>query len=162
MLGSYNIRVSSRRVTYEFNIHRNITVIRGDSATGKTTLVEMINNYNHFGEDAGIQLSCSCHCAVISGNDWRQQLAVITESIIFIDEGNRFITSEEFASVVASSNNYFVLITREYLPMLPYSAQEIYEMHTSGKYHTLHHCSSPTRTSSPESMLTTSSLAGNF
>ncbi|MDE7275128.1 MAG: hypothetical protein K2N95_19145 [Lachnospiraceae bacterium] len=31
--------------------------------------------------------------------------------------------------------NYFVIITREDLPNLPYSVEEIYGIHTAGKYH---------------------------
>ena len=33
-----------------------------------------------------------------------------------------------------NSDNYFVLITRENLYNLPYSVEEIYGMHSSGKY----------------------------
>lgn len=35
------------------------------------------------------------------------------------------------------SDNYFVIVTREDLPNLPYSVDEIYGIHTSGKYHDL-------------------------
>ena len=36
----------------EFEIRRNITIIRGDSATGKTTLIDMIREYDENGEDS--------------------------------------------------------------------------------------------------------------
>lgn len=36
MKGSYHIIVQNKRIRYEFDIRRNITIIRGDSATGKT------------------------------------------------------------------------------------------------------------------------------
>ena len=42
MKGSYKIIVQNSNVRYEFEIRRNITIIKGDSATGKTTLVNMI------------------------------------------------------------------------------------------------------------------------
>ena len=58
----------------------------------------------------------------------------ISDSIIFIDEGNEFIKTEEFASAIRGSENYFVLITRENLYNLPYSVEEIYGLHVSGKY----------------------------
>ena len=45
MTGSYEIVVSNVKVRYEFTIRRNITVVKGDSATGKTTLVEMIREH---------------------------------------------------------------------------------------------------------------------
>lgn len=39
MTGSVHIIVQNERVKYEFVLRRNLTIIRGDSATGKTTLV---------------------------------------------------------------------------------------------------------------------------
>ena len=58
----------------------------------------------------------------------------IHDSIIFIDEGNRFITTDEFSSAVKQSDNYYVIVTREGLPNLPYSTEEIYGIKNSGKY----------------------------
>ena len=45
MTGKHRIIVQSKRLKYDFQIRRNITVIRGNSATGKTTLVNMIRDY---------------------------------------------------------------------------------------------------------------------
>lgn len=45
MKGSYRVVVQNSSVRYDFVIRRNITVIKGDSATGKTTLIEMIREY---------------------------------------------------------------------------------------------------------------------
>lgn len=45
MKGSYNIAVSNSAVKYNLTIKRNITIIKGDSATGKTVLVDMIRNF---------------------------------------------------------------------------------------------------------------------
>ena len=41
MKGAYELTVQNKRIHYQFTIKRNITVIRGDSATGKTTLLEL-------------------------------------------------------------------------------------------------------------------------
>ena len=35
MKGKHKIVVSTKRLKYEFELHRNLTIIRGDSATGK-------------------------------------------------------------------------------------------------------------------------------
>ena len=56
-------------------------------------------------------------------------------TIFFIDEENAFIHTEEFAASVKNSDNYYVLVTRENLYNLPYSVEEIYGIHCSGKYH---------------------------
>lgn len=41
MIGKYRVIVSNGNVKYDFTIERKITIIRGNSATGKTTLVEL-------------------------------------------------------------------------------------------------------------------------
>lgn len=42
MRGKHKVIVQNNRLHYEFELKRNITIIRGDSATGKTTLINMI------------------------------------------------------------------------------------------------------------------------
>ena len=39
MKGKYHIIVQNSRVKFEFDIKRNIIIVRCDSATGKTTLI---------------------------------------------------------------------------------------------------------------------------
>ena len=50
MKGKHHIVIESARLKYEFDIKRNITIIRGDSATGKTTLIELLEDYRGGGE----------------------------------------------------------------------------------------------------------------
>lgn len=137
MRGKHRITVQNKRIRYEFKIKRNFTIIRGDSATGKTTLVEMIREYSENGADSGIELSCDKDCVVLSGRNWETQLAGIQDSIVFIDEGNAFVSSEAFAAEIQKSDNYYVIVTREGLPNLPYSVEEIYGIRNSGKYGSL-------------------------
>lgn len=46
MKGKHHIVIETARLKYEFDIRRNITVIKGDSATGKTTLVGLLQAYS--------------------------------------------------------------------------------------------------------------------
>jgi hypothetical protein len=137
MKGKYHIVVQNNRLRYELTVRRNITIIRGDSATGKTTLINLIEQAAALGENSGIEVVCECPCRTLGGKDWNLILPSIHEQIIFLDEENQFVKSQEFASAVKESDNYFVIITREDLPNLPYSVEEIYGIHTSGKYHDL-------------------------
>lgn len=70
----------------------------------------------------------------IGGCELEASLQNMHGNIIFTDEENAFINTEEFAAEVRNSDNYFVLITRENLYNLPYSVEEIYGLHASGKY----------------------------
>lgn len=135
MKGSHRIIVESKKVKYDFIIKRNITILTGDSGSGKTVLIDFIREYRKYGADSGVFLSCDCECKTIDNEDWERQIEETSNSIIFIDEGNRFLTSKRFAELVQQSDNYFVLATREKLPMLPYSVNEIYGFRQSGKFH---------------------------
>ena len=138
MKGKHSITVGNNVLQYKFEIRRNITIIKGDSATGKTTLVDMIREYYENGEQSGVTLQCDKQCVVLEGRQWKVLLENIHDSIVFIDEGNAFVTSSDFADAVKYSDNYYVIITRESLPTLPYSVDEIYGIKASGKYGTLH------------------------
>lgn len=134
MKGSYRIEIENRRLRYDFTIRRNITVIRGDSGTGKTTLIAMLRSYEENGRDSGITLHCDRPCLVFNTVRWRESRDLVHDSIIFIDEGQHFVATQEFAHTLAHSDNYFVLVTRVSLENLPYSVEEIYGIRASQKY----------------------------
>ena len=135
MKGKYRIVVNNKRLHYEFEIKRNITVIQGDSATGKTTLINMLRQAESLGSSSGVDVVCPIPCRVLEGASWKLILEHTTGTIFFADEENSFINTQEFAEAVRNSDNYYVLITRENLYNLPYSVEEIYGLHCSGKYH---------------------------
>ncbi|MBQ9301559.1 translation initiation factor 2 [Butyrivibrio sp.] len=134
--GKHRIILETARVKYDFTIRRNITVILGDSATGKTTLINYLNLYAQNGVGSGVKLQSDVPCFVFSGAQmyWRPVLESVKGSIIFIDEEYTFVFSTDFADLVRNSDNYFVLITREPLYNLPYSTKEVFGIRTSGKY----------------------------
>ena len=137
MKGRHTVKISDSRVKYSFELVRNITVVRGNSGTGKTTLFDMIAAYTRLKEKSNVQLVCDKRCAALGPeSDWKFALDNIRDSIVFIDEESDYIDKEEFASAIKRADNYFVIFTRENLYSLPYSVEEIYEIHTSGKLHT--------------------------
>ena len=138
MIGAYDVRVSRRRGTsFRFSVRRNVTVVRGDSATGKTTLYEMIADHTRLGEASGVTVQCDRPCVALTDIDWRNQLRGTSGSIVFVDEGLEEMGKPDFARAVRESDNYYVIFTRAELPNLPYSVDEVYHIKTSGKYHEL-------------------------
>jgi len=103
--GRIKIVVSTKRLRYELNLRRNITIIQGDSASGKTTLIQIINDYLSGRTGPGTEV---------------------------VDEQEKFLHTKAFAKAVLTSDCYFVLITRDGLNMLPYSVNEIYYLKNSG------------------------------
>lgn len=140
MKGSYNVFVQNNKLRYEFTIKRNITIIRGNSATGKTTLLDLLSEYETEGKSSGTVVKCEKECRVLSGRHWQDELSIIHDSLVFIDECNTFVRSMEFAKAIKKSDCYFIIVTREDLPNLPYSADEIYGIRTSNKYAGLKQC----------------------
>ena len=80
MKGKHRIIVSTKRLKYDFEIRRNLTVIRGDSATGKTTLVDMIREYVNNPSGTPVELTCDKKCygsKVHCGKNSYQQCRIV-------------------------------------------------------------------------------------
>lgn len=124
MIGKYDIEVVTRKVDYQLTVERNITILSGNSATGKSTLYRAIKQFENDGRASGIKLTCDRPCVILEGKNWENDLKEIKQSIVFVDEGAKFINTEEFATAIKKSDNYYVLITRQDLGNLPYSIHE--------------------------------------
>ena len=137
MKGRHHIVIESGNLKYEFEIKRNITVILGESATGKTTLIDLLNESGRRKRSGAVRIQSDVPCAVyLAGEDnWEYELRGLSGNIVFFDEDYRFIFTKEFAKFVSTADNYFVFITRKPLKNLPYSINEIYGIRTTGKYH---------------------------
>ena len=128
MKGKHRIVVRNRRAQFTLELERNITVIRGDSATGKTTMLGMLRDYEEQGAQSGVTVQCNKPCRILTSRDWESQLSHIQNSIVFVDEGNVFVSSQAFAQALCRSSNYYVLVTRENLYQLPYSVEAVLEL----------------------------------
>ncbi|MBQ9870789.1 MAG: hypothetical protein IJM27_02565 [Eubacterium sp.] len=136
MKGSYTIKIQNRRVTFTLQLERNITVICGDSATGKTTLINSLRFYEELKEKSGVTVESRKACRVLSGQDWFEKLQNISDSFVFIDEGNDFVSDGAFAAAIRNTDNYYVFVTRENLYQLPYSVNSILELRkTTSRFH---------------------------
>lgn len=136
MTGEHRVIVETEKVKYDFKVTRNITIIKGDSATGKTTLIELIKLSDDISLD--ISITCDKECVVLEGKKWQKDLSDIKDSIVFIDEGNKFVNTAEFAKAIKNSDNYYVIATREALKQLPYSINEVYGLREKSKYRSTH------------------------
>lgn len=94
----------------------------------------MLRQAENLGESSGIDVISDVPCKILEGSNWKIILENSAGNIFFTDEESSFVNTEEFASMIRESDKYFVLITRENLYNLPYSADEIYGLHESGKY----------------------------
>ncbi len=137
MYGKIDIEIKNARTSFKFTLERNITIIQGNSATGKSTMIDMVRSYANEGKKSGVRLKCNKECRILEGRDWEMIMDNIHDSVVFIDEGNSFISSIDFSSKLKQSDNYYVIATREPLFGLPYSINSIFEIITKGKKHSL-------------------------
>lgn len=136
MKGNVRVVVSTKKLRYELNLRRNITIIQGNSATGKTTLIQILSDYLAERTGPGTEVVCDRKCVVLTGDTEGAivRLNALSEAVVFADEQEKFIYTETFAKAVMKSDCYFVLIVRDGLHMLPYSVNEIYCLKNSGYY----------------------------
>lgn len=144
MHGDISIRVHNARVCYEFTLHRNITVLCDQGATGKTSLCRMISDYIP-GGGTGIFVNVSNGVPIgeldyVRWRDLTNNNRDIKQrrvpQIFIVDESMPFLTSGDFADFVWSSGCYFVLILRDdlsQLSSLSCSIKEIYRLQTENR-----------------------------
>lgn len=113
MRGEHLLTVRNNKVQIKLPIRRNLTILKGRSATGKSTLIDLVGQFDELGPDSGVVVSCDVPCKVLSGKNWQRDLELISGSIVFIDEDNAFMRSREFAHAAKNSDNYYVLVARE-------------------------------------------------
>lgn len=133
----HDIVINNKRgVQYKFSVSRKFTIIRGDSATGKTTLFQMISDAES-SHMMGINISCDVPVKPLHYADYVVQLKEQSGCIIMLDEDFEDILSGTFAKAAIASDNCFIIITRHAMPAIPYSYKEIYKIKASGKFHSL-------------------------
>lgn len=120
MRGSYWFRAKSKKVLFEFSIRRNITIIKGDSATGKTTLLHILYEYLRSGKQSGYSVSTNVSYYVYMrdevGRDWKDALSPlkmlpysIHEIYEIITDRNRTDIKEAYHEFKEVYSNYPVL-----------------------------------------------------
>ena len=82
MKGSYTVFIQNNKLRYEFTINRNITIIRGDSSTGKTTILNLIIGFMH--PSKGRILIDGIAMNTLNLKSYRTHIAVVPQnSILF-------------------------------------------------------------------------------
>ena len=136
MTGSYHFSVYNNKIRYEFDINRNITIIKGNSATGKTTLLDILNKVL-LEENSGFTVITDAKFVVfrnVYNQSWKDTFIRNKNHIVFIDEDYRFVHDKEFLSILQESGCYAVIVSRDPIESLPYSIKSVYGIRESSKY----------------------------
>jgi ABC-type glutathione transport system ATPase component len=77
------------RGDYMLRVWFGDTVLRGESGRGKTTLFDMIREYNRYGKESGVSISCDRELLAIEGDRWEENIQSNPGIIIVIDEDSK-------------------------------------------------------------------------
>jgi len=147
MVGSFRILLYNKRISYDITVNRKISIIRGFSGTGKSTLAIGIAKAIN---DKSFKLSCDVQVVSVphmSEEDTIDYINKRSNTIIFIDEDIACLRTHRFADTINKSDCYFVIITRDKLSSIPYSVDSVYEIVTnSNNKHTLKRIYEPVHT----------------
>ena len=127
MTGIKHIKIYNKKVSYEFDLERNVSVISGNSATGKTTLFNLVRDYEK-NKNNGVSLVSDVECLTLNNSDWEYKVEKYDSVVFFIDENNKFYKTKEFANSIKKADCYFVIITRDSMPEISYSVDAMYEI----------------------------------
>lgn len=133
MKGKVKFSAKNARIKFQFVLERNVTVITGDSGTGKTKLINMVRQYSELGKESGVSLSCDKECIVLEGKNWEDILEHTHDCVVFIEESTKFLKTYEFAKAIQGTDNYYVIVSREPLPQISYSIDSIKQIIKKGK-----------------------------
>lgn len=124
------IKVSSKLINYNLEFEDKVNIIRGDSATGKSTLVRFLDNEE------------SNHATIESNYELFHLTSKMLEKNIQLDDKTVYLMDEsdgvknQIVIDTINKNKYkFILIIRDVeLENLSYGIDQIYEIYNSGKY----------------------------
>lgn len=133
MKGKIKITIKNKHITFQIVLDRNITILTGDSGTGKTKLINMVRSFAELGKSSGVTLNCEKPCIVLAGKNWDYELGQTHDSVIFVEESTYFLNTYDFAKAIQDTDNYYVLVTREPLPQIPYSIDSVKLISKHGK-----------------------------
>ena len=138
MKGKHHIIIESARLKYEFDIKRNITILQGDSATGKTTLMTLIEAYDRLGDASGVEVVCDRRCVAISNANWETVLGSASSCIVdgkrikdILDHTEDFVESSEFFSWERFFTHLLVQETKD--TYLRYAKAELNDAYLNGR-----------------------------
>ena len=151
MIGKYRITVEDKKVKYDFIVERKYTILCGDSASGKTTLYNMIadpkyNKIDVFSVDSpglssvdiiAIPKGKKAYTALLKNPD-------LDKAIYILDETVEDYCTEDFIKLMEEVDSYFIIISRKQIKYsivskngikkdvhLSYSVNEVYELESN-------------------------------
>jgi hypothetical protein len=131
-----NIHISTRKCEYNIDLTQRITIVFGESSTGKSALFRLVQTFF----DVPNVLKCSYNCFPLVYNphslDILRDTLAIKEQVVFIDEDDSALRDCKILELLANSQSYLVIITR-CVKGLVFGWNNIFKMSSIKGYHYL-------------------------
>jgi len=128
-----NIKLSANYVSYDLTLHDKISIVRGDSATGKTTFVTLLED---LGTTTNIKLKSTLPTIAA------RNVSDITDhsnSIIVFDEDHPFWKHPDVMELINISENYFLFFLRDTKIPTSIHVSAVYKLETTMLDDIAHH-----------------------
>ena len=124
------IKIKSKLINYDLNFEHNLNILRGDSATGKSMFVELLDSR----KSSNIIIDSNYKLIHLNSEMLEGGYNLNTNSVYILDEDDGI--EDKILIYNVNKNKYkFILIIRDLkLENLSYGTDQIYELYKSGKY----------------------------
>jgi hypothetical protein len=136
-----SIRNTREGWSYHFKIHEKISILTGDSGTGKTRVAQSVSDQSKSLLGSRLEIACSekgLKCTLLK--DYRNEHSLDLQEflknkyVIFVDGNNSFLNYSNVNELIENSPSYFVIIKR-HLNKVKVSYKTAYALEVSETRH---------------------------
>jgi ABC-type glutathione transport system ATPase component len=131
----FRVKDESGNLLYDLEISSRLTIIQGDSGTGKTALMRIVEE--SMGAESGIESSLAWDfLALPMLGEWAG-----ARKFVFIDEFNVILKAKNLREIIENSSCYFIIASRDLALQFPLGIAKVFELvRKHGECHTLAYC----------------------
>jgi hypothetical protein len=130
---NFSLRDNNNTYSFKTVLTDKITVLRGKSATGKTTLIKTLSRDI---EQGYLHTTCDKPCVVVTKAMKRDGLKLFGErkgNVFLMDESVHGRSDDGLTYAIAQSDNYFVILSRHDAPKISFDMRQIYSLDCTKK-----------------------------
>lgn len=132
------IKVHTVKVTYDLDFKRSVSVIRGESGTGKTYLSVLLEQYQRLKGSSGVSITCDRHVTTVLEDpvNYNTYIAEHCNDVVFLDEEVAIRKASSLLRGLKDAGAWIVVISRKdsKKKYVECAVDSVYSIHTSGKY----------------------------